>query len=159
MRCTTQRLTHITVIPLSIPASTSISTLTSLLALRTNLPPTDLRLVFAGKHLGPSNSTLETHHILRESTLHLALPLRGGMAGKKPTCEFKKGDGKTAGDKCTQQIQRIVGECGFCGGKFCSKHRLLESHACPNLEDCKKESYEQNASKLIAERTVAIRGV
>ena len=48
---------------------------------------------------------------------------------------------------------------GFCGGKFCSKHRLLESHACPNLEDCKKESHAQNASKLISERTVAIRGV
>jgi predicted nucleic acid binding AN1-type Zn finger protein len=77
------------------------------------------------------------------------------MPSRKPTCDYKK----ETTDKCNQQVQRIVGDCGFCGGHFCSKHRLLESHSCPNLEDCKKESYEQNASKLIAERTVAIKGV
>ncbi|KAF2399992.1 hypothetical protein EJ06DRAFT_457527, partial [Trichodelitschia bisporula] len=60
-------------------------------------------------------------------------------------------------EKCREQVQRIVGDCGFCGGHFCSKHRLLESHACAKLEDCKKESHERNAERLNAERTVAIR--
>jgi len=77
------------------------------------------------------------------------------MPSRKPTCDYKK----DTPDKCTSFVQRIVGDCGFCGGHFCGKHRLLESHNCPNLEDCKKESYEQNANKLIAERTVAIKGV
>jgi len=77
------------------------------------------------------------------------------MPSRKPTCDFKK----DTPDKCGSLAQRIVGDCGFCGGHFCSKHRLLESHACPNLEDCKKESHAQNASKLNAERTVAIKGV
>jgi hypothetical protein len=136
-----------------VPSTTSISTLRSLLALRTNLPDTSLRLVFAGKHLD-TTSTLSDNNITRESTLHLALPLRGGMA-KKPTCDYKK----ETPDKCREKIQPIVGDCGFCSGKFCSKHRLLESHNCPGLEDCKKESHERNADKLNSERTVAIKGV
>jgi len=77
------------------------------------------------------------------------------MPTRKPLCDYKK----ETPEKCTSQAQRIVGDCGFCLGHFCSKHRLLESHSCPKLEDCKKESYEQNAIKLISERTVAIKGV
>jgi len=141
------------VIPLSVPSATSISTLKSLLALRTNLPTSDLRLVFAGKHLNPS-STLADYSITRESTLHLALPLRGGMA-KKPSCDYKK----DTPDKCKGKLTPIIGDCGFCGGHFCSKHRMLESHNCPNLEDCKKESHQANADKLNSERTVAIKGI
>jgi hypothetical protein len=140
-------------IPLQIPSSTTISTLSSLLALRTNLPASNLRLSFAGKHLSPT-STLADYAITRESTLHLALPLRGGMA-KKPTCDYKK----DTPNKCKEKIPPIIGDCGFCGGHFCSKHRLLESHNCPNLEDCKKESHERNAERLNSERTVAIKGI
>jgi predicted nucleic acid binding AN1-type Zn finger protein len=77
------------------------------------------------------------------------------MPSRKPACDYKK----DTPEKCTAKAQPIVGDCGFCNGHFCSKHRLLESHSCPNLEDCKKESYEQNASKLISERTVTIKGV
>lgn len=145
-------LTITAVIPLTVPTSTTISTLTSLLALRTNLPPSDLRLVFAGKHLD-SSSTLAS--IAPESTLHLALPLRGGMA-KKPTCDYKK---DVVDQKCKEKINPIIGECGFCVGKYCSKHRMLESHNCTGLEDCKKESHARNAEKLNSERTMAIKGI
>jgi len=137
-------------IPLTIPSNTSISTLRSLLALRTNLPMSDLRLVFAGKHLCDSTSTLADYSIARESTLHLALPLRGGMPPKKIRCSYKT---------CKDAAQRIVGDCGFCSGHFCGKHRLLEDHKCEGLEDCKKESHERNADKLNSERTVAIKGI
>jgi len=134
--------------PLTIPQSTRVSTLRSLLALRTNLPETDLRLVFAGKHLAPSEQ-LSAYSITRESTIHLALPLRGG-APKKIRCGFKD---------CKDAAQRIVGDCGFCQGHFCGKHRMLESHNCPGLEDCKKEEKDRNKEKLESERTVAIRGI
>ncbi|KAF2237495.1 AN1-type zinc finger protein [Viridothelium virens] len=137
-------------IPLSIPPNTSIATLKSLLALRTNLPLNDLRLVYAGKHLSSTTSTLADHHIASSATLHLALPIRGGMPTKKIRCSFKD---------CKDQAQRIVGDCGFCNGHFCGKHRLLEDHKCEGLENCKKESHERNADKLNSERTVAIKGV
>lgn len=136
-------------IALSLPPSTSIATVKNLLALRTNLPLDDLRLVFAGKHLSDSDSTLADYAVSRESTLHLALPLRGGIP-KKIRCGHKA---------CKEVAARIIGDCGFCNGHFCNKHRLLESHDCKGLEDCKKESHERNAEKLNSERTVAIKGI
>jgi hypothetical protein len=56
---------------------------------------------------------------------------------------------------CTSAPLRMVGDCQFCQGKFCSKHRLLESHNCSGLKICKDKSYERNALKLQSEQTVA----
>ena len=110
---------------MTVPQDLTVSNLTTLLSIRTSLPSQDLRLVYAGKHLSPS-STLESHRITRESTLHLALPMRGGMPPKKQRCTFKD---------CRDGAQRIIGDCGFCNGHFCGKHRLLEDHKCDGLED------------------------
>lgn len=104
----------------------------------------------AGKHLSSPSQTLSDYGIPRESIIHVALPLRGGMPPKKIRCNFKD---------CKDAAQRIVGDCGFCSGHFCGRHRLLEDHKCEGLEDCKKESHERNKERLEAERTVAIRGV
>ncbi|KAF2085416.1 putative polyubiquitin [Saccharata proteae CBS 121410] len=139
-----------TTFPLTIPTNTTISTLKNLLALRTNLPASDLRLVHAGKHLTSPDSTLSDYSITRSATVHLALPLLGGMPPKKIRCSYKD---------CKDAAQRIVGDCGFCSGHFCGRHRLLEDHKCEGLEDCKKESHERNAERLNAERTVAIKGI
>ncbi|KAI9755174.1 MAG: hypothetical protein M1815_005184 [Lichina confinis] len=72
------------------------------------------------------------------------------MPTKKQRCTFKE---------CKDPAQRIVGDCGFCSGHFCGKHRLLEDHKCAGLEDCKKESHDANANKLNSERTTVIKGV
>ncbi|RYP29414.1 hypothetical protein DL767_006754 [Monosporascus sp. MG133] len=48
------------------------------------------------------------------------------MAPGKPRCTFKD---------CKSAAQRIVGDCGFCDGHYCAKHRLLEDHKCTGLED------------------------
>ncbi|KAL6415172.1 hypothetical protein AUP68_01718 [Ilyonectria robusta] len=37
--------------------------------------------------------------------------------------------------QCREPAQRIVGDCTFCQGHFCGKHRLLEDHKCTGLED------------------------
>ncbi|KAI9875137.1 MAG: hypothetical protein M1830_008831 [Pleopsidium flavum] len=138
-------------IPLTIPPSTTISTLKHLLSLRTSLPTPGLRLVHGGKHLPTTpTSTLSSLSIPHESTLHLTLPVRGGMPPKKTKCNFKD---------CKESAQRIVGDCGFCQGHFCGKHRMLEDHRCSGLEDCKKESRERNAEKLNSERTTVIKGI
>merc|ERR1712048_56064 len=72
------------------------------------------------------------------------------MPPRKPRCNFKE---------CKEAAQRIVGDCSFCAGHFCSKHRMLEAHSCTGLEDCKKESHARNADKLNSERTQVIKGV
>jgi hypothetical protein len=168
-------------IPMTVPQDLSIRNLRTLLSVRTSLPEDDLRLVYAGKHLSPS-STLAENSIHRESTLHLAVPLRGGMPPRKIRCTYKD---------CKEGAQRIIGDCGFCNGHFCGKHRLLEDHKCDGLEDvgyplgsprrepqwwliglsdvlmantlfdeqCKKESHDRNAAQLNAERTQVIRGI
>jgi predicted nucleic acid binding AN1-type Zn finger protein len=142
-------LTTLPAFPITIPKSTTVATLHSLLALRTNLPASSLRLVHAGKHLTEPSSSLTSHAITRESTIHLALPIRGG-APKKIRCGFKD---------CRDAAQRIVGDCGFCSGHFCGKHRMLESHNCTGLEDCKQQDKERNREKLESERTYAIKGI
>ncbi|KAF2481874.1 ubiquitin-related domain-containing protein [Neohortaea acidophila] len=137
------------IFPLTIPQSTTVSQLRSLVSLRTNAPESDLRLVFAGKHLTSPQETLSSYNVTRESTLYMALPIRGG-GPKKIRCSFKD---------CKDAAQRIVGDCGFCTGHFCGKHRMLESHNCTGLEDCKQEEKERNKEKLESERTVAIKGI
>jgi len=141
-------------IPLSLPSSTTIATLRAILAVRTNIPPervaSDLNLVYGSKYLWVHDKTLADYAIAPNSTINMALPLRGGMPPKKIRCSYKT---------CKDAAQRIVGDCGFCQGHFCGKHRLLEDHKCEGLEDCKKESHERNAERLNSERTVAIKGV
>lgn len=141
------------VIPLSIPSSTTITTLRQLLSLRTSLPPASLRLVYAGKHLttpSSANSTLSSLSISPLSVIDITLPLRGGMPPKKIRCTHKD---------CKEPAQRIVGDCSFCNGHYCGKHRMLEDHKCTGLEDCKKESHERNADKLNSERTMVVKGI
>ena len=72
------------------------------------------------------------------------------MPVKKLRCTFTD---------CKEPAQRIVGDCGFCAGHFCGRHRMLEDHKCSGLEDCKKESHERNALKLENERTQVVKGV
>ena len=101
------------------------------------------------------------------------------MPPKKIKCSYKD---------CKEGAQRIIGDCGFCNGHYCGKHRLLEDHKCDGLEDvsssssspqwwlvglgldeelmadlcdvqCKKESHDRNAAQLNAERTHVIKGI
>ncbi|KAL2142228.1 hypothetical protein VTI28DRAFT_1426 [Corynascus sepedonium] len=64
---------------------------------------------------------------------------------------------KCSFEDCKLAAQRIVGDCTFCQGSFCKNHRLLEDHKCQNLEDCKREAFEQNANQLNRERTQVIK--
>jgi len=136
-------------VALTVTPSLTIQNILTLMSVRTSLPQDDMRLVFAGKHL-LSSSTLADCNIQKESTMHLTAPLRGGMPPKKIRCTYKD---------CKEGAQRIIGDCGFCKGHYCGKHRLLEDHKCDGLEDCKKESHDRNAAQLNAERTSMIRGI
>jgi predicted nucleic acid binding AN1-type Zn finger protein len=45
---------------------------------------------------------------------------------KKTRCSFPN---------CKEQRQRIAGDCDFCGGHLCARHRLLEDHKCTGLDN------------------------
>jgi hypothetical protein len=57
------------------------------------------------------------------------------MPPKKIKCSYKD---------CKEGAQRIIGDCGFCKGHYCGKHRLLEDHKCDGLEDVSSLSDSQS---------------
>lgn len=58
-------------------------------------------------------------------------------------------------DKCGSAASKFIGDCNFCKGHFCSKHRLMENHACEGLTSCKEAMHKRNADKLQKEQTRA----
>lgn len=58
-------------------------------------------------------------------------------------------------ENCNNRVVKIVGDCRYCEGNFCSNHRLPESHYCPNLSTCKQLTFDKFSNKLMSEKCVA----
>lgn len=67
----------------------------------------------------------------------------------------KKNKKRCSFHSCSDKVVKIIGDCGYCQYKYCSRHRLPEAHACINLMGCKQVAHERNSMKLLAERCVA----
>jgi predicted nucleic acid binding AN1-type Zn finger protein len=59
------------------------------------------------------------------------------------------------GETCKERVVKIIGDCKYCKKKFCSKHRMVESHNCENLESCRQQHFQKNSQKLSSEKTTA----
>lgn len=50
--------------------------------------------------------------------------------------------------ECKLKRCRISGECRFCTFSFCATHKMPEEHSCTNLNQCKQEANQKNATQL-----------
>lgn len=72
---------------------------------------------------------------------------------KSPGLKKKKKKNQCYFDKCSSAASNFIGDCNFCKGHFCSRHRLMENHACAGLTSCKEQMHQRNADKLESEQT------
>ncbi|KAI9205660.1 uncharacterized protein BJ171DRAFT_408729, partial [Polychytrium aggregatum] len=67
----------------------------------------------------------------------------------------KKNSSKCSALGCTDRAVKIVGDCRYCASKFCSRHRLPEAHACPNIQSCRQDATARLSDRLMGEKCVA----
>merc|ERR1719263_2297308 len=69
-------------------------------------------------------------------------------AGEKKKKKKKKKSNGCGVDGCDGRVVLLVGDCKWCMKSFCQAHRLPEAHICPNIKDCKQQSFDNNAAKV-----------
>jgi hypothetical protein len=73
----------------------------------------------------------------------------------EPQIQPSTAKGRCIQDGCLLRAARIIGDCRYCEGVFCARHRLPESHSCGNISRCRQQSFEKNSEKLLSEKCVA----
>ena len=62
---------------------------------------------------------------------------------------------KNSCNLCGGKATMITGDCNFCKCKYCNIHRLPESHKCACIHTIKKDSFNDNYSRVMNGKCVA----
>jgi predicted nucleic acid binding AN1-type Zn finger protein len=62
---------------------------------------------------------------------------------------------KNSCNVCSAKATMIIGDCNFCKCKYCNIHRLPESHKCSCIQAIKKDSFNDNYSRVMNGKCVA----
>ena len=62
---------------------------------------------------------------------------------------------KNSCNVCSVKATMITGDCNFCKCKYCNIHRLPESHKCACIQAIKKDSFNDNYSRVMNGKCVA----
>lgn len=73
-----------------------------------------------------------------------------------PTARTKS---KCGNDGCGHKPAPIVGDCTYCGFKFCAQHRLPEIHKCAKLKECCQTAKTENTNRLNSQSMSSVMNV
>ena len=62
---------------------------------------------------------------------------------------------KNSCNVCSAKATMITGDCNFCKCKYCNIHRLPETHKCACIQAIKKDSFNDNYSRVMNGKCVA----
>ena len=79
-------------------------------------------------------------------------PGGGGGGGGKSKC-------KCGAEGCVQRPAPIIGDCAYCGAKFCAQHRLPETHRCDKLKECRETAKTANTERLNSQALSSVMNV
>ncbi|CAH6721301.1 AN1-type zinc finger protein Tmc1p [[Candida] jaroonii] len=122
---------------LTILDTTTVDDLISLIKTSSDL--TNFKLINQGKKLTSQDSLSDIDDLIL---------MKEESKKSKKKCYFKN---------CNVNYLKLVGDCQYCQGKYCHKHRLLENHDCNYLNQYKLLEHQKNAIKLENERTISSR--
>ena len=137
-----------------------------------------LRVVWEGELLKESSEVPADSSIMLAPAVYgggdgdelaCSLPITNGASGKIAVDDLvvtssslqsegtlkKKTNGRCHHDGCQDRPAKIVGDCRYCGGRYCTVHRLPEAHMCDQIDHCRQQSISKNADRLMSGKCVA----
>ncbi len=66
---------------------------------------------------------------------------------------------KCGNDGCGHKPAPIIGDCTYCGFKFCAQHRLPEIHKCAKLKECCQTAKTENTKRLNSQAMSSVMNV
>ena len=88
--------------------------------------------------------------LIENTTNSTTKPIPGAMRRSKTKC---------GNDGCVHKPAPIVGDCTYCGFKFCAQHRLPETHKCVNMKQCCQTAKSENTDRLNSQAMSSVMNV